>query len=332
MARHGGAREDWLDLSTGINPHAWPLPEVEQRFSHALPAAADETALLAVARMAYGVPADAGIVAAPGTQALIQWLPVLAPPGDVAILGPTYGEHALGWARAGRAVQDITSLAQHGEARHLVVVNPNNPDGRLLGPADLAALGEAAARRGGWLVVDESFVDVAPAASAAALVTALPVVILRSFGKFYGLAGVRLGFAIANPGIADAIRAALGPWAVAGPALAIGRLALADAGWADAMRQRLAREAAALDAVLAGHGEITGGTTLYRLLRHPQATVLHGHLASQHIWVRRFGWDEGLLRFGLPGSEANLKRLQAALAGFAHASPQGDSSISPSTS
>jgi cobalamin biosynthetic protein CobC len=337
-AAHGGAVADWLDLSTGINPHAYPLPDIASRFWQALPTQGDLDALLAAARRAYRVPEAAGIVAAAGTQAPIQWLPRLAPDGAAAVLGPTYNEHARAFEGAGRQVDDIASLDGWRDAPNLIVVNPNNPDGRLLALDELAHLAEEAARRGGWLVIDESFVDVMPERTAAALCAEHPVVILRSFGKFHGLAGARLGFAIAPEPIAARVRAALGPWAVAGPALAIGEAALRDHGWADAMRARLAQEAVALDRVLAGAGfAAAGGTTLYRLVRHPQAAALHAHLARSRIWTRVFDWDRTLMRLGLPGGEANLARLEAALAavklraGAAHASPHGVTTSSPST-
>lgn len=317
MARHGGSPGEWLDLSTGINPFSWPLPaDLPASAWTRLPSRRDLDLLLQAAREAYRVPDRAGIIAAPGTQALIQWLPVLAPPGPVAIVSPTYGEHALAWGRTGREVMDIDALGRlPAAARHAVVVNPNNPDGCV---ADHRSLRRAAAemgRRGGWLVVDESFGDVEPALTAVALCPELPVVVLRSFGKFYGLAGIRLGFAVAAPPMAEVIGAALGPWAVAGPALAIGRAALKDQAWAEVMRARLAREAAALDAVLEWGGlTILGGTSLYRLAHDPRAAALHAVLAAQKIWVRRFDHLPHLLRFGLPPDPAGLGRLATVLA------------------
>ncbi len=170
------------------------------------------------------------------------------------------------------------------------------------------------AARGGWLVVDESFLDLKPGATAANLCLHAPVVVLRSFGKFYGLAGVRLGFAVAPPVIGERIAAALGPWAVAGPALEIGAAALSDIDWADAMRVRLAEEARALDAVLVEAGfAAAGGTDLYRLVRHADAQRIHAELAASRVWVRRFDWDASLLRFGLPPDGTGLARLAAAL-------------------
>ncbi|WP_375458260.1 threonine-phosphate decarboxylase CobD [uncultured Enterovirga sp.] len=375
MARHGAGDPPWLDLSTGINPHPWPVPEALARQGwERLPSAPDAESLLGAARAAYRVPDEAGIVAAPGTQALIQWLPRLAPPGGVAVLGPTYAEHEASWRLAGVDVHEITDVSafvgQPGrgasfeaplrgapqdeegrgihsrpqaevragpatwageprsphDARHLVVVHPNNPDGRLLSDGELLDAARLCQERGGWLIVDESFADIVPKRTSVALVAHYPVVVLRSFGKFYGLAGLRLGFAVAGQPIANAIRAALGPWAVSGPALAIGAAALADDGWAHGMRARLAGEAAALDRVLeAGRLEIVGGTSLYRLARHPEARALHEALAAEHIWVRRFTWAPDLLRFGLPPDEAGFDRLAAALRRY----DQGTTTIRP---
>jgi cobalamin biosynthesis protein CobC len=333
IARFGGQRSDWLDLSTGINPHAYPLPEIAPDFWRSLPARGELDALLEAARQTYGVPRQAGVVAAPGTQALIQWMPRLAPVGGTAVLGPTYNEHARAFGGADRGVEEIAALAQWRDAANLIIVNPNNPDGRFLPLDTLAGLAAEAAKRGGWLIIDESFIDVAPQMTAVELCARLPVVILRSFGKFYGLAGVRLGFVIAAPAIAERFRSALGPWAVAGPALAIGAVALRDRAWADAMRERLLAEAETLDRLLIrDYCQIVGGTSLFRLVRHPQAAALHAHLAANRIWVRRFDWDATLLRFGLPGSPVGLARLSHAFAGFAaHASPQGVMTSSPST-
>ena len=271
---------------------------------------------MAAARKAYGMPDGADVAAAAGTQMLIQWLPYLAAPGQVAVVGPTYGEHAVAWTKAGREVIAVTDLGGVPEsAVHVVVVNPNNPDGRITGRA---ALVRAAARlkdRGGWLVLDEAFADVDPDISAVAMCANLPVVILRSFGKFYGLAGLRLGFAIGTPDVIRRIAAALGPWPCSGPALHIGTAALRDQPWADRTRGVLAEEADKLDKVLVKGGfTIVGGTSLFRLAGHPDALKLHGALARQHIWCRGFDWADGLLRFGLPPDDAGLDRLAAALA------------------
>jgi cobalamin biosynthetic protein CobC len=271
--------------------------------------------LLDAARTAYGVPDGADIAAASGTQALIQWLPYLAAPGPVAIVGPTYSEHAAAWRNAGHPVIAIDDLAACPEsAVHAVVVNPNNPDGRVTDRAVLAQIAAQLKGRGGWLVVDEAFADIDPAVSAVALCQDWPVVILRSFGKFYGLAGLRLGFALGAPDVIARISAALGPWPCSGPALLIGAAALCDQPWAHKTRGRLEQQARKLDEVLAKAGfAIAGGTSLFRLARHPDALKLHAALARRHIWCRSFDWADDLLRFGLPGDAAGLDHLAVAL-------------------
>jgi cobalamin biosynthetic protein CobC len=307
----------WLDLSTGINPHPWPIPATLPDMSwQRLPSRADQEALTTAARSVYSLPASVEIAAASGSQALIQWLPYLAGPGAVAVRGPTYGEHAAAWSNAGHEVIALAALDHLPDhARHAVIVNPNNPDGRLLDHATLAGVAALLRQRDGWLVIDEAFADLDPACSAVALCHDLPVIILRSFGKFYGLAGLRLGFAIGPPAMIERVAQALGPWPCSGPALTIGRAALLDQEWADRARETLKSQACRLDNVLGATGfSIVGGTALFRLVRHGDARAIHQALARQHIWCRRFEWAEDLLRFGLPGEDAAFGRLAAALA------------------
>lgn len=310
-----GAPEPWIDLSTGINPIPYPVPALPLSLWQRLPGAQDETALLSAARRTYRVPEAAGIVAAPGTQILIELLPRLASAGPVAVLGPTYAEHALAWRKAGMPVHDVTSLDAARRAGVVVLVNPNNPDGRLLRRDQLAALAQDCAARGGLLVIDEAFIDFMPEES---LIPELPpaTLVLRSFGKTYGLAGLRLGFAIGELRLTEVLRAALGPWAVAGPALQIGAQALADAGWLAAAARDRTSDAARLDALLAPHGEVAGGTALFRLLASDAAPRLFAHLGGSGIYVRRFQNEPRWLRFGLPGDTPSWARLGAALASF----------------
>jgi cobalamin biosynthesis protein CobC len=317
LAQYGGTPPMWLDLSTGINPRPWPIPApLPDTLWQRLPSCADQDALIAAARMAYNLPAGVEIAAASGSQALIQWLPHLTGPGAVANIGPTYNEHAAAWSSAGHEVIALTApdhLPDH--ARHVVIVNPNNPDGRLFDHATLAGVAARLLERDGWLVIDEAFADLDPLCSAVALCRDLPVIILRSFGKFHGLAGLRLGFVIGPPAMIERVAQALGPWPCSGPALAIGRAALLDREWADRTRERLRSQARRLDNVLGATGfTIVGGTALYRLVRHCDARAIHQALARQHIWCRRFDWAEDLLRFGLPDDDAAFGRLAAALA------------------
>jgi cobalamin biosynthetic protein CobC len=315
MAQYGGTPAMWLDLSTGINPRPWPVSALPDEIWRRLPSLADQQALIAAAREAYNVPAGIDIAAAPGSQALIQWLPYLAAPGSVAVIGPTYSEHAAAWRNAGHDVLALAAMDHVPDhSRHVVVVNPNNPDGRLVGQDELARMATRARTGDGWLVIDEAFADLDPACSAVALCRDLPVIVLRSFGKFHGLAGLRLGFAIGQPALIERLTEALGPWPCSGPALAIGRAALLDREWADRTRDSLKRQADQLDHVLTQAGfAIAGGTALFRLARHPEAGSRHHALARQHIWCRSFEHAGDMLRFGLPGNEAGLARLATAL-------------------
>jgi cobalamin biosynthetic protein CobC len=308
------APRPWIDLSTGINPRPYPVRALPADSWRRLPAATDAAAVRAAAAAHYGVDA-ADLVLAPGSQALIQWLPRLRRPGRVAVLGPTYGEHAWSWTAAGHEVRDLPLDGRvPDDIDVLVVTRPNNPDGRIVPLAALAEWAGRLAQRGGWLVVDEAFADVSAAPSVAAAIASPALVALRSFGKFFGLAGCRLGAAIAREPLRGALCGALGPWCVPGPTLAVARRAFADRDWIDATRRRLARQAARLDRVAAGGGlALVGGTTLFRLYDSASAPDVFAALAASGILVRRFAHRPTWLRFGLPGPGAAEARLAGAL-------------------
>ncbi len=308
IARHGGS--GWLDLSTGINPVAYPLPPLPDRAWAALPTRAEMAALEATARRAYATPAEA--VAFAGAQAAIQSVPHVAPPGRALVLAPTYNEHAGSLRAAGRAVTETAELADLAGAAVAILVNPNNPDGRRHDPAEIARL----APRVGLLVVDESFADADPALSLASRLDGLPnVAVLRSFGKFYGLAGLRLGFVLAAPPLAARFRAAAGPWPVSGPAILAGTAALADTAWQRATTERLAADAARLDALAGAAGwTLVGGTTLFRTYDTDDAAAAQDRLACHRIWSRIFPYSSRWIRLGLPGKADGWRRLAAALA------------------
>ncbi len=309
-----GAPEPFIDLSTGINPRPWPVPALDPDSWARLPEPEAEEALRVVAATAYGAAGPAMVAAAPGTQLLIQLLPRIFPQGRLAVLGPTYAEHAACWRAAGTLVTEVETLAALREAPAALLCNPNNPDGRRATLAELRALADAMAARGGLLVVDEAFADLEPEVDSAATLLPHPaIIVLRSFGKTYGLAGLRLGFALASAERAAAIRGWLGPWAVSGPALAIGVAALGDAPWRTAESARLAAEAARLDALLQQAGlTILGGTRLFRLAEG-EAAAWHQRLGRAGLLTRAFARQPRWLRFGLPPGEAAWDRLAAAL-------------------
>jgi cobalamin biosynthesis protein CobC len=312
------APEPFIDLSTGINPNPYPLSRLPADVFARLPDADMLASLTAVAAQAYGAPSVDHVVAAPGTQILLPLVAALARPGRAAVLMPSYGEFTRAASFAGHDVAEVDGLAAIGDAQLVLVANPNNPDGRLFARNDLIALAAKLRAQGGLLVVDEAFMDVGPSGeSLAADLSGGNVVVLRSFGKFFGLAGVRLGFALAAPKIATRLSALLGPWAVSGPALAVGAKALADAAWIRKTRTRLEGSAENLDAILTKSGlDIVGGTNLFRLARTEAASELFHHLGRAGILVRRFPERADWLRFGLPANTQAWRRLQIALAGF----------------
>jgi cobalamin biosynthetic protein CobC len=319
-ALFAGAPEPFVDLSTGINPHSYPLFDLPATALTRLPEAERLEDLNRVATIAYGAPSQAHVVAAPGTQILLPRIAALVKPGRAAVLGPTYAEHARAATLAGHAVAEVTDLEALADADLAVVVNPNNPDGRIVSRERLLDLAGRLNAKGGMLVVDEAFMDVGPRAeSLAGDVGQGGMVVLRSFGKFFGLAGLRLGFALADAATAARLTGDFGPWAVSGPALEYGIVALADQGWQQAMRDRLAGEAARLDALLSRFGvPVAGGTPLYRFIDFAGAPGLFRALGEKGILLRHFAGRPTVLRAGLPACQEEWLRLETALAGWAH--------------
>lgn len=313
-ARFGAPADGWLDLSTGINPVPYPMPALAGDVWRRLPQAADMRALIDAAAACYRVTDAAAIVAANGSQAILQILPRLMPAGRVAIVTPSYGEYAPCFRAAGHETVPVTDIAAAATAAPVVVLaNPNNPDGRTVTPDELIAVADALAARGGLLVVDEAFADASPEFSVAHHAGRDGLVVLRSFGKFFGLAGIRLGFALAPPSLADPLRAALGPWPVNGPAIAIATQALADRNWAGWTRERLRRDSARLAILLKDSGlGIVGRAANFCLADHARAADLFDHLGRNGILVRAFPGQSPWLRFGLPDA-AGFARLEAAL-------------------
>lgn len=305
VARWGGVRHDWLDLSTGINPVAYPLPAFSADDWTALPDKASLTALEQAARRFWKAPDTVAVLAAPGASALIARIPTLGPAARVKIAGATYNEHEAAFRGAGWQV------VRDGDADAMVVVHPNNPDGALWTDAE-PTKGAFRLR-----VIDESFCDVAPAATLIEQACAPGTIVLKSFGKFWGLAGARLGFAFGLPQSVAPLAEALGPWAVPGPVLRLGKIALDDLPWAAATRARLKSDASKLDAVMQAAGAVVaGGTDLFRLYDVGDAVAWRDHLARYRILTRIFPYSGKWLRLGLPADAADWARLQTALADF----------------
>lgn len=306
MARWGGTAEDWLDLSTGINPRAYPVGTPSDHAWTALPTRADLARLSNAAARAYGT--EASVLPLAGAQAAIQMVPGLATPGLARVLGPTYNEHAAAFGTAGWQVETVDTLDALAGADAAVVVNPNNPDGTVTAPDRLTRLaGEV-----DLLIVDESFADPMPQHSVAGQAGG-NLLVLRSFGKFYGLAGLRLGFVLGDPDMLARLSAMAGPWPVSGAAVEIGCRALADDDWKAGTTRRLAEDADRLDDLARRAGwQLAGGTTLFRLYETHDATSAQTRLAEARVWSRVFPYSDRWIRLGLPDG-AGWAQLETAL-------------------
>ena len=310
MARYGHAREDWLDLSTGVNPQSYPVPALPPEAWHRLPEA--NLALIDAACAYYRA---AQVLPVAGSQAAIQALPRLRARSRVVVGAPAYAEHAHRWRRAGHEVVEVphAELAEMVDKADscdvMVLCNPNNPTGNMVSAGDLLTWAGKLARRGGWLVVDEAFADVEPQHSVVS--NAPGLIVLRSVGKFFGLAGLRLGFVIAEQGLLTALAEEIGPWGVTEAAQHIGTAALRDGAWQHAMRARLQHDGARLKRLLAGQGIVSHGTALFQWWQEPRAEAFAAHMARRAIWVRKF--DDWAIRLGLPFHESDWLRLSQAL-------------------
>lgn len=313
---YGNPPGGWLDLSTGINPHGYPVPPIPPDVWLRLP---DDDGLEALAAAHYGVNQPGAVLTVAGSQAAIRALPALLPRGRVGVAQIGYSEYAPAFARAGHSVTPLPENAFLGDlpsdVLHLVVVNPNNPTARLLPAQTLRDWRARLHARGGTLIVDEAFIEaLADGPTLAPLAGAPGLIVLRSIGKFYGLAGARIGFVLAAPDLLVALRDALGHWTVNGPAREVVRTALADLPWQSAMRARLQREGTRLHTLLDRHSLPNVATPLFAWAPTPRALALHASLAHVGIWTRLFDAPVPGLRFGLPPDETGWRRLDDALA------------------
>lgn len=325
--RHGGDLDEaarlygappggWLDLSTGVNPRPYPTgdPAHWSAGLRRLPSPRELDALLGAARAAYGVGDAVAIAAAPGTEILIRALPHLIA-GTLSVVDTSYRSYRESFAAHGRFAgsADLSSLTGEPD-QSLVAVNPNNPDGRTTSPAELLAIGRGRAP-GRMLIIDEAYAEPEPNTSVVPHLRGKePVLVLKSFGKFFGLPGLRLGFAIGPETIVDKVKARLGDWPVSAAAISIGMTALADEAWRTETRHWLGNMAQSLDGVLRSSGlKLAGGCRLFRVARADHAAGLHASLARQGVWTRIFQDRPGLMRFGLPADRAGLERLGEAL-------------------
>lgn len=321
--RFGRDVADWIDLSAGLNPHWYPAPPLDGNAWHRLPEA--DPALAQAACDYYGTPATLAVA---GTQAAIQALPPLraglhaglhagsSRAARVVVAAPSYAEHAHHWAMHGHSMRQVPYdelEAALPDCDVMVLCNPNNPTGATVPPQKLLEWAAHLEQRGGWLVVDEAFADMTPGTSVAAWSGRPGLIVLRSVGKFFGLAGVRTGFVCAHPELLAKLADALGPWTVSGPAQRITCAALRDFEWQSRMRERLIADGMRLRLLLAGHGIASSGSALFQWWPEARAEAFWRHMAERGIWVRLFPQAARGIRLGLPPNEDAWQRLERAL-------------------
>jgi cobalamin biosynthesis protein CobC len=314
VRRYGRPLKDWLDLSTGINPVSYPTPALHVDAWHRLPQ--DSPALLDAARRYYRA---SDLLPVAGTQAAILALPRLRPHSRVVIGGPSYAEHAHRWLQGAHAVRQIPFADLHcavDDCDVMVVCNPNNPTGEFIKPEVLLSWAERLAARGGWLVVDEAFADATPELSVLGRGACPSLIVLRSVGKFFGLAGLRLGFVAAEKPLLSGLVELIGPWSVSGPAQEIGTAALHDLDWQRVTRVRLMSAGRRLHELLSRHGIAANGTALFQWWPEAQAEAFSDYMAQRGIWVRLFPRAARGIRLGLPTGENGWQGLEQALAGW----------------
>jgi len=324
--QYGIALEQWLDLSTGLNPQAWPVVKIPASAWQRLPE--EDDGLVHAAQQYYNA---ARCLPVAGSQAAIQILPRLYTANKsslrMGMLTPTYAEHAHAWRCAG--VDVITLAADEIDAQLnmldlLLLVNPNNPTGHTFEPAQLLRWHEQLAARGGSLIVDEAFMDPTPEKSLAAYSDQKGLVVLRSLGKFFGLAGARVGFVFAESTLLSRLAELLGPWPISGPARIIAMAALHDRDWHTRTRKRLPQQSQRLARLLADRGlPATGGTALFQWVETADAESIHQQLARQAILTRLFR-QPCSLRFALPADEQQWQRLETALNSLSLSPTAGD--------
>ncbi|MGB0495833.1 MAG: threonine-phosphate decarboxylase CobD [Kangiellaceae bacterium] len=312
--------ENWLDLSTGISPYSYPVQTIPSSMWRRLPEFSDS--LLKAVKQYYG---SSKFVACAGSQAAIQaipqvWKQVLkfsaTRPAKIWLPKVGYKEHQKHWISNGFSITHYVELPNASDLEEnsvVVVINPNNPSGAVYDSKILLELANTLAKKNGLLIIDEAFIDSNLSLSIATKASHFKnLIILRSIGKFFGLAGIRLGFAFANDTWLKQLKVKLGEWPISGPSLYIAEKALSDSSWQSAQRFRLDKQSMALHSLLRRVFNLNSkGCNLFRTINLANATEIFESLCKQAVYVRLTD-DKKSLRFGIPDSDGFF-RLEKAL-------------------
>jgi len=301
----------WLDLSTGINPNGWPIPAIPAECWQRLPESDD--GLIDAAKSYYQCQS---ILPVAGSQAAIQGLPLLRNKSTVGVLSLAYAEHGYSWKKAGHEVIELSVTTINNQLHKLdvlILINPNNPTAQRFTKTQLLDWHQQLKQRNGWLIIDEAFIDSTPEHSLSSYPVNDGLIILRSIGKFFGLAGIRCGFVIANHHILKQLDELLGPWTISNPSRYIATAALLDLNWQNKIQSDLKNQSNRLALLLQNNGfEIIAQTDLFHWIQTDNAEHIHNTLAEQGILTRLFH-NPLSLRFGLPKNEPQWVYLNQVL-------------------
>ena len=325
-AQHYGISQAlWLDLSTGINPGGYFKSDVPDNVLRDLPH--DDDGLQQAASDYYG--SDA-LLMVPGSSWAIQNLPQVLlkhRPSINKVLLPQlgYSEHQQAWLASGVMAEFYSgtpSAAQLKTCDVCVLINPNNPSTHLLSKDTVLNIAQQLQQHSAWLIVDEAFLDTRPCNSVTGE-NEENTIVLRSLGKFFGLAGLRVGSVIACDSILTHLNSLLPPWALSHPARFIAKHALQDTVWIQQTRLRLQQQANKLaelcEQVLGGQGgdawRILQTDFFVTVLCESKKMTLecHHQLCEQGIYTRLLDHQCGI-RIGLPSDRSqDWQRLEQGL-------------------
>ena len=303
---YGGEKYQWIDLSTGINPEPYPIPRLEISDWKNLPTLTEIQSLEKIIKSKLQTSSE--IVLVPGAQSAINFLPFLLKKKKVKILSPTYNEYQFCFQNAGWDVHFCKKFNQLFDSEVVIIVNPNNPDGKIYDVKDLIKLSKSVEQ----LIVDESFIDSSLCKSVISGIDSdtSNIIVIRSFGKFFGLAGMRLGFIISNSKINKKFKNSLGPWPISKMAIKIASKAFQDETWIKKTKIKLVATVKLMDRLMdVVNWKTIGGTNLFRLYSTPNSDLAQKLLAEQYIWSRKFSYSKKWLRLGIPSNE-DFRKLE----------------------
>jgi cobalamin biosynthetic protein CobC len=311
--------DNWLDLSTGIAPFSYPIPAIPPALWRQLPQ--KNEALMQAAKKYYRCEQ---LLVTNGSQSIIKALPALwhafnRQSTTVYLPQRGYKEHAHAWETAGYQLHfyqdNLPAIDLLDENSILVIINPNNPTGKVFSRETIMCYQKKIKKLNGLLVVDEAFIDVLnPEDSIASDVNDQHTLVLRSFGKFFGLAGIRIGFLVANSYWCEIFSEHMGPWQVNGPAQFIAEQALADEPWQQIQKRRLKecrQQQQYFLLEIFGPDIITniGGSDLFLTMSFHQphwAAKCYHLLCQQGLYVR-LSDEQDTLRFGIATEQQSVK-------------------------